>query len=125
MHLAERGRASRQDVARFSERCGHEEIAMNDCKPTVPASRSFMDVAHFGHFQSRAPATSARPLESDRIADFEWAGRRTSEQLREANEELAQSEERFRDLFEEAPIAYVREGLDSRFIQANRAAMRI
>jgi formate hydrogenlyase transcriptional activator len=36
-----------------------------------------------------------------------------------------ESEERFRDLFEEAPIAYVHESLDSRFIRANRAAMRI
>ncbi|HVU64918.1 MAG TPA: sigma 54-interacting transcriptional regulator, partial [Phycisphaerales bacterium] len=39
--------------------------------------------------------------------------------------ELAETEERFRDLFDEAPIAYVHEGLDSRFIRANRAAMRI
>src|SRR5664279_3912792 len=38
---------------------------------------------------------------------------------------LKESEERFRDLFEEAPIAYVNEGLDSRFIRANRAALRI
>jgi PAS domain S-box-containing protein len=38
---------------------------------------------------------------------------------------LAESEERFRDLFDEAPIAYVHEGLDTRFIRANRAAMRI
>ncbi len=38
---------------------------------------------------------------------------------------LKESEERFRDLFEEAPIAYVHEGLDSRFIKANRAALRI
>jgi PAS domain S-box-containing protein len=37
----------------------------------------------------------------------------------------AESEERLRDLFEEAPIAYVNEGLDSRFIRANRAAMNI
>jgi PAS domain S-box-containing protein len=37
----------------------------------------------------------------------------------------AESEERFRDLFEEAPIAYVNEGLDSKFIRANRAAMKI
>ena len=36
-----------------------------------------------------------------------------------------ESEERFRDLFDEAPIAYVNEGLDTRFIRANRAAMRI
>ena len=47
------------------------------------------------------------------------------QQLRKANEALEQSEEHFRDLFDEAPIAYVHEGLDSRFIQANRAAMRI
>ena len=48
------------------------------------------------------------------------------EELREKSRQaLAQSEERLRDLFDEAPIAYVHEGLDSRFIRANRAAMRI
>jgi formate hydrogenlyase transcriptional activator len=49
--------------------------------------------------------------------------------LKIANAELEillnESEERFRDLFEEAPIAYVHEGLDSKFIKANRAAMHI
>ena len=35
-----------------------------------------------------------------------------------------EAEERFRDLFDEAPIAYVHEGLDTRFLRANRAAMR-
>lgn len=38
---------------------------------------------------------------------------------------LEESEGRYRDLFEEAPIAYVHEGLDSKFIKANRAALRI
>jgi PAS domain S-box-containing protein len=51
------------------------------------------------------------------------------EALKSANIELQRqlkdSEERFRDLFEEAPIAYVNEGLDSKFIRANRAALRI
>lgn len=47
------------------------------------------------------------------------------ETLREANQRLAQSEERFRDLFEEAPIAYVYETLDSGFVRANRTALRI
>ncbi len=37
---------------------------------------------------------------------------------------LGESEERLRDLFDEAPIAYVHEGLDSRFIRANRVAMQ-
>lgn len=48
--------------------------------------------------------------------------------LEKANTELqrllSESEERFRDLFEEAPIAYVHEGLDSKFIKANRAALK-
>ena len=38
--------------------------------------------------------------------------------------QFQESEERFRDLFDEAPIAYVNEGLDSKFIRANRAAMK-
>jgi PAS domain S-box-containing protein len=64
-------------------------------------------------------------LAAGKVGDLEQTARRMSEQLREANEALSQSEERFRDLFDEAPIAYVHEGLDSRFIQANRTAMRI
>jgi PAS domain S-box-containing protein len=39
--------------------------------------------------------------------------------------ELRESEQRFRDLYEEAPIAYVKEDLQSRFISANGAAQRI
>ncbi len=38
---------------------------------------------------------------------------------------LAASERRLRDLYEEAPIAYVQEDLESRFISANRAAQCI
>lgn len=54
---------------------------------------------------------------------------KAEEKLRIANEQLKglldESEQRFRDLFEEAPIAYVHEGLDSKFIKANRAALKI
>ena len=39
--------------------------------------------------------------------------------------QLRESEERYRDLFEEAPIGYVQEDLESRFISANRAAIQI
>ncbi|MDX2046873.1 MAG: sigma 54-interacting transcriptional regulator [Chitinophagaceae bacterium] len=53
---------------------------------------------------------------------------KAEEKLKIANNELKillkESEERYRDLFEEAPIAYVHEGLDSKFIKANRAALR-
>lgn len=49
--------------------------------------------------------------------------------LKIANSELQvllkESDQRYRDLFEEAPIAYVHEKLDSKFIKANRAALRI
>ena len=50
---------------------------------------------------------------------------RMEDALREANQRLTRSEEQFRDLFEEAPIAYVHEGLDSHLIRANRTALRI
>jgi formate hydrogenlyase transcriptional activator len=45
--------------------------------------------------------------------------------VRETNERLTESEERFRDLFDEAPIAYVHQATDTRIIRANRAAMSI
>ena len=60
-----------------------------------------------------------------RYPELEEIHRRTNEQLRRANETLAKSDERFRDLFDEAPVAYVIEDLDTRIIRANRAAMRI
>src|SRR6266478_2429908 len=59
------------------------------------------------------------------IAELEHQQRRMSDALQEASKALDASEERFRDLFDEAPIAYVHEGLDSRFIRANRTAMKI
>src|SRR6185369_9450650 len=55
-------------------------------------------------------------------AAVELERERAFEDLKRRKEE---SDERFRDLFEEAPIAYVHEGLDSKFIRVNRAAMRI
>ncbi len=64
-------------------------------------------------------------LAARKIAELQESGRIISEQLRQANEQLAKSEDRFRDLFDEAPIAYVHEGLDSRFIRANHTALRI
>jgi len=60
-----------------------------------------------------------------KVAELERAERRMSEELRQANEALGESERRWRDLFDEAPIAYVQERPDTRLIQANRAAMGI
>jgi len=44
---------------------------------------------------------------------------------RHARQQARENEQCFRDLFEEAPIAYVSERLDSNFIHANRAALKI
>ncbi len=38
--------------------------------------------------------------------------------------QIKDNEERLRDLFDEAPIAYVHEGLDTKFIRANKTAMK-
>src|SRR5262249_52126636 len=54
-----------------------------------------------------------------KIAELEERQRRKSEELQQAIQALAESEQRFRDLFDEAPIAYVHEGLDSRLIRVN------
>jgi PAS domain S-box-containing protein len=64
-------------------------------------------------------------LYAEKVAKLEQIQRTSSEQRREANERLAQSEERFRDLFEEAPIAYIYGDNHTRIIQANSAAVKM
>src|SRR5262249_42750396 len=64
-------------------------------------------------------------LAARKIAELEQQKQQIANQLQKTSAALDQSEERFRDLFDEAPIAYVHEGLDSRFIRVNRAALRI
>jgi formate hydrogenlyase transcriptional activator len=55
-----------------------------------------------------------------------FAGRAATELERlHTDKELREKEEQLRDLFEEAPIAYVHEAIDTRIIRANRAALRI
>src|SRR3974390_863194 len=66
------------------------------------------------------------PADPRQISIFQIFGARAAAELDRLRVEtrLRESEDRFRDLFEEAPIAYVHEGLDSKFIRANRAALR-
>lgn len=73
-----------------------------------PMARDPLTLSVLETFASRAA------VELERLRAYEHLKRQFHE-----------SEERLRDLFEEAPIAYVHEGLDTRFIRANRAAMRI
>ena len=63
-------------------------------------------------------------LEAKKVAALEQEHRAMGEQLRQATLQAVESEERFRDLFDEAPIAYVHEGLDSRLIRANKTALK-
>jgi len=78
-------------------------------------------LGHLAVFDDRPMPEDARRTFIFRI----FAERATAELLRlRSDKRLHESEVRLRDLFDEAPIAYVHEGLDTRFIRANRAAMR-
>jgi PAS domain S-box-containing protein len=67
------------------------------------------------------------PPEPRRLFIFKvFAARATAELERlRYEQQLLESEERYRDLFEEAPIGYIQEDLNSRFLNANRAATQI
>lgn len=80
---------------------------------------------HLGHmavFDDRP-----MPAEPRRQYTFQIFAARAAAELERMRIEqrLSESEERYRDLYDEAPIAYVKEDLESRFISANGAAMRI
>ena len=79
-------------------------------------------LGHLALFDNRV-----MPAEPHLLFTFQVFAARAAAELSRIRtiEQLRQSEERFRDLFDEAPIAYVHEDLESRFISANRAAMRI
>ena len=65
-------------------------------------------------------------LEQLDLSVFKIFGARAGAELERTHMEsmLKDNEERLRDLFDEAPIAYVHEGLDSKFIRANRTALK-
>jgi formate hydrogenlyase transcriptional activator len=88
----------------------------------VPLASESRTLGHLCVFDSKPMPEQPRNLLIFRI----FAARAVAEMMRlrlETN--LAESEQRYRDLYEEAPIAYVQEDLQSRFLGANRAAMRI
>jgi len=89
---------------RDSTKCVIGHLVVIDDKPLAndPLVLSVMET-----FASRAG------VELERLRAFDQLHRQHQE-----------SEERLRDLFDEAPIAYVNEGLDSKFISANRTAMK-
>ncbi|HEV3190320.1 MAG TPA: PAS domain-containing protein, partial [Polyangiaceae bacterium] len=79
-------------------------------------------LGHVAVFDERPMPEEPRKLLAFRI----FAARAAAELVRlRLERRLRESEERLRDLYEEAPLAYVKEDLESRFISANRAAQRI
>lgn len=81
-----------------------------------------MNLGHLAVFDEQPMPAQARLLYIFRI----FAARAAAElQRMRAEKQLRESESRFRDLYEEAPIAYVYEDLDTRFVSANRAAIRL
>lgn len=82
-----------------------------------------------GHVLGHLAVFDDRPMpdEPQKMMIFQiFAARAAAELARvQLESELRDSEQRLRDLYEEAPIAYVKEDLESRFISANRAALRI
>jgi PAS domain S-box-containing protein len=67
------------------------------------------------------------PAEPRLLFTFQIFAARAAAELERLRTErmLRESEQRYRDLFDEAPIAYVHEDLESRFISANKTALRI
>jgi len=88
----------------------------------IPVTRSNGQV--LGHLA--VMDTRPMQLEQFELSVFKIFGARAGAELERTHLEavLKDNEERLRDLFDEAPIAYVHEGLDSRFIRANRTAMK-
>ncbi len=79
-------------------------------------------LGHVAAFDDRPMPEEPRKLLTFRIFAKQAAGELARLHL---EQQLRESKERLRDLYEEAPIAYVTEDMESRFISANRAAHRI
>jgi len=99
---------------------------------TEPGIESYLGVpltARDGRILGHLCALDEDPLPDDqrRLALFRIFASRAAAELdrMHMDAQLRENEKRLSDLFDEAPIAYVNEGLDSRFIRANRAALKI
>jgi PAS domain S-box-containing protein len=78
--------------------------------------RAVLDAADFEWLRIFADHAAVSIANANAFEEIEFLRAR----LEEENVHLRED---FQDLFEEAPIPYVHEGLDSRFIRANRAAL--
>lgn len=83
---------------------------------------------HSGVVMGHLAVMDTKPMHHDPrvLSVFKIFGVRAGAELERLHMEtvLKENEVRLRDLFDEAPIAYVNEGLDSKFIRANRTALK-
>ena len=88
----------------------------------IPVTSAKADV--LGHLA----VMDVKPMQLEQLdlTVFRIFGARAGAELERTHMErlLKDNEERLRDLFDEAPIAYVHEGVDTKFIRANRTALR-
>lgn len=86
---------------------------------TKPMNESQNQTAILKIFAARAGSEIERLRTEEKLFDL-----LKSDNI-QLQKQLKDSEERYRDLFDEAPFAYVHEGLDSKFIRANKVALRV
>ena len=83
---------------------------------------------HCGVVMGHLAVMDTKPMHDDPrvLSVFKIFGVRAGAELERLHMEtvLKDNEERLRDLFDEAPIAYVYEGLDSKLLRVNRTAMK-
>jgi formate hydrogenlyase transcriptional activator len=101
-----------------------EDLAKLDVESYLAIPVSDRSGAVMGHLA----VMDTKPMHEDPrvLSVFKIFGVRAGAELERErmDAQIRDKEERLRDLFDEAPIAYVNEGLDSKFIRANRTALK-
>ncbi len=115
----------------------HHPTGISQAFPHDPSIRSMKLESYLGvpltdgsgHVLGHLAVFDQRPMSEEPRRQFIFqifAARAAAELQRMRMEEaLHRSEEQFRDLFDEAPIAYVFEDTETRFVKANRAALKL
>jgi PAS domain S-box-containing protein len=107
---------------KFPDDKGLEQLGIESYLGVPLRGMDGQTLGHLAVFDDRPMNAEPRRLFIFRI----FAARAAAELERLRYEKmLRQRERQYRDLYEEAPIAYIYEDLDSRFISANRAAMQL
>ena len=88
----------------------------------IPVSdRSGIVMGHLAVMDTKPMREDARVLSVFKIFGVRAGAELERERM---DAQIKENEERLRDLFDEAPIAYVNEGLNSKFIRANKMALK-